>query len=151
MFSSYTSISHPVGHPCPAAVLNVISRTLPVRKWRRWMYVEWLPWSLSDVSCCPPAGGLFDWRTRLRLATLDQHAPALPLALWLDVTSPLCHSTCSHFSLPFASIRWPHSICCGRGAQDASTSKTKSFWTLKTFLKLSKRLLSKVKKNKKKN
>lgn len=119
-----------------------------MRKWRSWMYVEWLPWSLSDVSCCPPGGGLFDWHTRLKLATLDQHAPALPLALWLDVTSPLCQSACSHFSLPFASIRWPHSICCGQGTQDAWTSKTKSFWTLKTFLKLSKRLLSKVKKTK---
>lgn len=118
-----------------------------MRKWRSWMYVEWLPWSLSDVLCCPPGGGLFDWHTRLKLATLDQHAPALPLALWLDVTSPLCQSACSHFSLPFASIRWPHSICCGQGTQDAWTSKTKSFWTLKTFLKLSKRLLSKVKKN----
>lgn len=59
-----------------------------------------------------------------------------------------CHiSTLSVGMLPFLSsfcICWPHSICCGRGAQDASTSKTKSFWTLETFVKLSKRLLSKV-------
>lgn len=103
-------ISCPMGPPCLAAVLSVIPRTVPVRKWRSRMFAEWPPWYLSDVLCCPPAVRLFDWHATLRLATLDQHAPALPFAPRLDVTSPLTQPACSHFSLPFASICRPHSI-----------------------------------------
>lgn len=49
--------------------------------------------------------------------------------------------TSSHFFLPAASIHWPHSVCSSQGVQETSTYKTKSLWSPKTILKLSKKLL----------
>lgn len=98
-----------------------------------------------DVLGYSRARTLFVWLTGPRLATLDQYIPVPPLALWCGVTSSLCQSEGSHFFFPAASIQWPHSVCSNQGVQEISTYKTKSLWAPKTFLKLSKKILHRIK------